>query len=60
MKIIKERIDLYNKSYPDTIEYEVIDKVNAEGEPAGTRIVFILKREIKGEKPVPSSSENYG
>ena len=59
MKIIKERIDLYNKSYPDTIEYEVIDKVNAEGEPAGTRIVFILKREITGEKPVPFFSENY-
>ncbi|GHA48327.1 hypothetical protein GCM10007103_31480 [Salinimicrobium marinum] len=59
MKIIRERIELYNKSYPDTIEYEIIDKVNPEGEPEGTRIVFVLKQEKLKQKPVHSFSDNY-
>ncbi|MDT0690821.1 tetratricopeptide repeat protein [Salegentibacter sp. F188] len=44
-QIIQERIELYNKSYSGNIQYEIIDKVNKDGEPQGTRIVFHLSQE---------------
>lgn len=42
MRIIQERIELYNKSYPDKITYEVIDKQDKQGQPLGTTILLKL------------------
>ncbi len=42
IKIIDERISLYNRSYSSQISYEIIDKKSAQGEPEGTRIVLRL------------------
>jgi len=38
--ITNERIDLFNKSYPENISYEIIDKYDEFDQPAGTKIVF--------------------
>lgn len=50
MKIIKERIDLYNKSYTGTISFEIIDKKDNEGSAAGTQIVLKLQQEQSFEE----------
>ncbi|MGI0106850.1 tetratricopeptide repeat-containing sensor histidine kinase [Salinimicrobium sp. WS361] len=51
MQIIKERIELFNKSYSGHIDCEVIDKKDEQGKPEGTRIVFKLKQKILSENP---------
>ena len=43
MEIIKERIELYNKTYSGTISYKVIDKIDENDNALGTQIVLILK-----------------
>lgn len=45
MQIIRERIELYNKSYSAKIDYEIIDKKDEEGQPQGTRVVFNLMKQ---------------
>lgn len=52
MDIIKERIDLFNKSYDGKINFTIIDKKDENGKPMGTRIVFDLlqKPYIDNEK----------
>ena len=45
MRIVQERIQLYNKSYSGNISYKIIDKKNEEGQPKGTRIVLVLRQE---------------
>lgn len=52
MEIVKERIELFNNSYKDKIDYEIIDKKNNEGQPEGTRVVFTLLKNQSIEKPV--------
>ena len=42
MQIIKERIELYNKTYSGEISYEIIDKKDEMGNPLGTQIVLEL------------------
>ena len=45
IQIIDERIELYNKSYPGKISYEIIDKKDENGEATGTQVVFTLLKE---------------
>lgn len=45
IQITNERIDLYNKSYSDTISYEIIDKTNEQNQPAGTQVIIKLSFE---------------
>lgn len=42
MQIIKERIDLYNKTYSGEITCEVIDKKDKDGNPLGTQVLINL------------------
>lgn len=42
-QIIKERIELYNKTYSGNISYKIIDKKDNEGKPLGTQIEIILE-----------------
>src|SRR5690554_243297 len=42
MGIIKERIELYNKTNEGKINYKIIDKKDDEGKPLGTRIILEL------------------
>lgn len=51
MQIIKERVDLYNKSYSGNIDFEIIDKKDQEGKPEGTRIVFRITQKTFAETP---------
>ena len=51
MQIIKERIELYNKSYSGNIDFEVIDKKDEQGRPDGTRILFKLKQNAFAKNP---------
>lgn len=44
LKIIQERIDLYNKSYSGNIQCEVIDKRSEDGAATGTRILLVLAK----------------
>ncbi|MGO3181705.1 MAG: tetratricopeptide repeat-containing sensor histidine kinase [Aequorivita sp.] len=43
MQIIKERIDLYNKTYDGNIKFKIIDKKDKSGNPLGTQIVLELE-----------------
>lgn len=43
MQIIKERIELYNKTYSGLISYEVIDKKDDNGTALGTQIILNLQ-----------------
>lgn len=43
MQIIKERIELYNKTNTGKINYKIIDKKDESGNPLGTQIVLNLK-----------------
>ncbi|HET7360407.1 MAG TPA: tetratricopeptide repeat protein [Salinimicrobium sp.] len=52
MEIVKERIELFNDSYENKLDYEIIDKKNDEGHPEGTRVVFKLLKNQSIEKPV--------
>ncbi|UZH56164.1 tetratricopeptide repeat protein [Salinimicrobium tongyeongense] len=51
MKILKERVELYNKSYSGHIDFEIIDKKDEAGNPEGTRIVFKLQQKIHSKNP---------
>lgn len=51
MKIIEERIALYNRSYSSQISYEIIDKKDDKGDPEGTRIVLKLS-DIRVAEPL--------
>lgn len=42
MEIVKERIELYNKTQPGRITHEIIDKKNPDGTAKGTRIELNL------------------
>lgn len=46
MQIIKERIDLYNKTYDGEISFKIIDKKNEMGEPLGTRVILELQNTV--------------
>ena len=52
MQIIKERIELFNKSYPGHINCELIDKKDEQGQPEGTRIIFSLEQNTLAQTPV--------
>lgn len=41
--ITNERIDLFNKSYPESITYDIIDKYDVLNKPAGTKVVFKIQ-----------------
>jgi len=43
MQIIKERIELYNKTYEGNISYRIIDKKDDSGNSLGTQIVLELQ-----------------
>lgn len=43
MEIIKERIELYNKTYDGKIGYKIIDKKDENGNPLGTQVVLELE-----------------
>jgi ligand-binding sensor domain-containing protein len=40
MRLIEERINILNKIYAETIRTEIIDMLNDDGEPAGTKITI--------------------
>lgn len=42
MQIIKERIELFNQSYPAKINYEIVDKTDKFGRPSGTKVIINL------------------
>ncbi|MDT0677178.1 tetratricopeptide repeat protein [Autumnicola musiva] len=42
IKIIEERIELFNSSYSGKISYKIIDKKNENGQSEGTRIILDL------------------
>ncbi|WP_026451919.1 tetratricopeptide repeat protein [Aequorivita capsosiphonis] len=46
MQIIKERIELYNKTYEGKISYKIIDKKDNDGKPLGTKIILDLKNTV--------------
>lgn len=43
MQIIKERIELYNKTNVGKINYEIVDKKGEDGSAQGTKIILNLK-----------------
>jgi len=44
MQIIKERIDLYNKSYSEEISCQIIDKKDEQDQAMGTQVVLTLSK----------------
>jgi len=40
MQIIKERIELFNQSYTEKINYKIIDKIDKDGDPSGTKVII--------------------
>lgn len=44
--ITNERIDLFNKSYPENISYEIIDKFDEYDKPTGTKVVFDIQFDL--------------
>ena len=42
MQIIKERIELFNQSYSEQINYEIVDKTDKDGHPSGTKVIINL------------------
>ncbi len=56
MDIIKERVELFNRSYDSRLEYDVIDKKDENGTRLGTRIVFNLRHRKNLEEPMQSVS----
>lgn len=42
MQIINERIKLFNQSYSKTINYEIVDKIDNDGHPSGTKVIINL------------------
>ncbi|WP_188457915.1 tetratricopeptide repeat-containing sensor histidine kinase [Psychroflexus planctonicus] len=44
MQIIKERIELYNKTHANTLSFEVIDKKDQNNLPLGTQIVISISK----------------
>lgn len=50
MQIVKERIELHNKSYVGKIEYKIIDKKDENGEALGTQIILDLQQNCSDQK----------
>lgn len=46
MQIIKERVELYNKTYDGNIRYKIIDKKDKAGNPLGTQIIIDLENTV--------------
>src|SRR5690606_21000217 len=44
-KITYERIQLFNKSYPNYIEWDIIDKSDSTGIPLGTCVILLIHKE---------------
>lgn len=44
MTIVKERIDLYNKSYPSKIVCQIIDEKDTDDKPMGTTVILRLNQ----------------
>lgn len=42
MQIIKERVELYNQSSLDKINFEIVDKKDKDGQPTGTKVIINL------------------
>lgn len=42
VQIIKERIELFNQSYSEKINYEIVDKTDKEDQPLGTKVIVNL------------------
>lgn len=45
MQIIKERVELYNQSSSDKINFEIVDKTDKDGQPTGTKVIINLLRD---------------
>lgn len=41
--ITNERIDLFNKSYKEKISYEIVDKLDENNKPAGTKVIIKME-----------------
>lgn len=50
MQIVKERIELHNKSYASKINYQIIDKKDDNGEALGTQIILDLQQNHSDQK----------
>jgi len=50
IKITNERIDLFNKSYHEKINYEIVDKLDKKGKSAGTKVVINIEFAANDEK----------
>lgn len=42
MQIIKERIELFNQSYTAKINCEIVDKIDKDSQPSGTKVIINL------------------
>lgn len=47
IQIVEERIALYNQSYPEKIDYRIIDKKDKDGQPSGTRVEMYIDKKPK-------------
>ncbi len=45
--IVRERIDLLNQHYKNQFKFWIVDRVDPEGQPAGTTVIFILPTNFK-------------
>lgn len=43
-KITYERIQLFNKNNPNTIDCEIVDKTDSAGNPTGTSVILVMKK----------------
>lgn len=43
-KITYERIQLFNKNNPNTIEWNIIDKTDSKGSPIGTCVTLFIQK----------------
>lgn len=50
-KITKDRIELFNRNYSHTIDLDIVDKTHADGSPAGTCVILILKNRKETLEP---------
>lgn len=48
-KITYERIQLFNKSYPHYIEWDIIDKADSKGISLGTCVILLIHKEMESK-----------